>query len=85
MMVLLRGVHHTPQSLLKTPQQTTTMTKLQRADLNKQLLEATAMVENLCKKNQVLNQPREEFYAQQVQKQIDNLSSLLVSAKASIN
>lgn len=84
-MVLLRGVHHTPQFLLNTPQQTTTMTKLQRTDLNKQLLEATAMVENLCKKNQVLNQPREEFYAQQVQKQIENLSSLLVSAKASLN
>ena len=85
MMVLLRGVHHTPHSLLNTPQQTTTMTKLQRTDLNKQLLEATAIVENLCKKNQVLNQPREEFYAQQVQKQIDNLSSLLISAKASLN
>lgn len=61
------------------------MTKLQRADLNKQLMEATEMVESLCKKNHVLNQPRDEFYAQQVQKQIDNLSSLLVSAKASLN
>jgi hypothetical protein len=61
------------------------MTKLQRANLNKQLIEATQMVENLCKKNRVLNQPRDEFYAEQVQIQIDNLSSLLVSAKASIN
>jgi len=61
------------------------MTKLQRADLNKQLIEATQMVENLCKKNRVYNQPRDEFYAEQVQIQIDNLSSLLVSAKASIN
>tara|TARA_B100001059_G_scaffold36147_1_gene29260 strand:- start:3786 stop:3971 length:186 start_codon:yes stop_codon:yes gene_type:complete len=61
------------------------MTKLQRPDLNKQLIEATQRVENLCKKNQVFDQPREEFYAEQVQKQIDNLSSLLMSSKASIN
>ena len=61
------------------------MTKLQRADLNKKLLEATQIVENLCKKNQVLTQAKEDFYSFQVQKQIDNLSTLLVKAKSSIN
>lgn len=61
------------------------MTKLQRADLNKQLLEASAMVENLCKKNKVFSQSSDEFYAVQVQKQIDNLSSLIVKAKSSLN
>jgi len=61
------------------------MTKTQRDKCNKQLKEAQVTIDYLCLKNNVLHQSKEDFYAAQLQKQLDQLSLLVAKTSKSIN
>lgn len=61
------------------------MTNQQKAQYSKQLKEASVTLDYLLLKNGVLHQSKEDFYAVQVQKQLEQLSALVAKAGKSLN
>lgn len=61
------------------------MTNQQRAHCNKQLKEASVRLDYLLLKNGILHQSKEDFYAVQLQKQLEQLQKLVDKADKSLN